>query len=292
MTQFKDIYAGRKPALSVEIFPPRTDQSWANLQDELMHLVAHRPAFVSVTYGAGGSTRAKTLEVVEMIHTRFQVVSVPHFTCVGSSRADIREFVDRALAQGVRNLVALRGDPPRGAEQFTPAADGFRYANELVAFIKDYTPELDIAVGGYPEGHVECRDLTRDVENLKRKVDAGASVVLTQVFYGNADFFRFRDAATRAGIQTPIVPGIMPITRFSQIQRITSLCGATLPATLSAALLAHADGSPDQQAAGIDYTLAQCRELLDQGAPGLHVFTLNSNHVTSRLVDALGSYFD
>ena len=153
--------------------------------------------------------------------------------------------------------MALRGDPPRGAEQFTPAADGFRYANELVAFIKDYTTELDIAVGGYPEGHVECRDLTQDVENLKRKVDAGASVVLTQVFYGNADFFRFRDAATRAGIKTPIVPGIMPIIRFSQIQRITSLCGAAIPAALSTALLAHADGSPDQQAPGTESTIAQ-----------------------------------
>lgn len=292
MTQFRNIYAGRRPVLSVEIFPPRTEQSWANLQDELTHLVGHRPAFVSVTYGAGGSTRAKTLELVDLIHTRFQVVSVPHFTCVGSSRDDIREFVDRALAQGVRNLVALRGDPPQGAVQFTPAPDGFRYANELVAFIKDYTSALDIAVGGYPEGHVECRELTKDVENLKRKVDAGADVVLTQVFYSNTDFFRFRDAATRANIQVPIVPGIMPITRFSQIQRITSLCGASIPAALSRALLAHEDGSAAQQAAGTDYTIEQCRELLDHGAPGLHLFTLNNNHATSRLVDALGSYFD
>ncbi|MBK7200830.1 MAG: methylenetetrahydrofolate reductase [NAD(P)H] [Anaerolineae bacterium] len=292
MTQFKDIYAGRKPALSVEIFPPKTEQSWANLQTELTHLVAHRPAFVSVTYGAGGSTRAKTLELVEMIHTRFQVMSVPHFTCVGSSRDDVRDYVDRVLAQGVRNLVALRGDPPQGDAQFAPVPDGFRYANDLVAFIKGYTAELDIAVAGYPEGHVECRHLVQDVENLKRKVDAGASVVLTQLFYGNADFLRFRDEATRAGIKAPIVPGIMPITRFSQIQRITSLCGAHIPDALSAALLRHEDGSPAQQAAGIEYTIEQCRELLDHGVPGLHVFTLNNNHATSRLVDALGSYFD
>lgn len=291
MKQFKDIYRSRSPVLSVEVFPPKTEQTWANLQEELTHLVAHHPAFVSVTYGAGGSTRTKTLELAALIRSRFQVTAVPHLTCVGSSRQEIRDYLDGVLAQGVQNLVALRGDPPVGQTSFTPAPGGFGYANELVTFIKEHAPSLDLAVAGYPEGHVECRDLKRDVTNLKRKVDAGASVVLTQLFYRNEDFYRFRDEAAAAGITVPLAPGIMPITRFSQIQRITSLCGAHIPATLSETLLRYPDGSPDQQAAGIEYAIQQCRDLLEHGAPGLHVFTLNSNHATSQLVNALGSYF-
>jgi len=275
----------------VEVFPPKTEQGNQNLYAELASLARYHPAFVSVTYGAGGSTRAKTLELVREINHHFGMLAVPHLTCIGSSRQDIRDYVDQAIAQGAENIVALRGDPPRGETDFRPAPDGFRYANELVAFIRSYTDKLDIAVAGYPEGHVECRDLTRDIQHLKRKVDAGASVVLTQLFYDNTDYFRFRDLAARTGISVPIVPGIMPIIKFSQIQRITSLCGARIPTALSGALLAYTDGSAAQQAAGIDYAIEQCRELLEAGAPGLHIFTLNHGHATSRLIDALKNYF-
>lgn len=292
MPQFKTIYTQPKPVLSVEVFPPKTEQGTQNLYDELAHLAQHQPSFVSVTYGAGGATRGKTLELVRDIHARIGVLTVPHFTCVGSSRQDVRDYVDQAIAQGVENIVALRGDPPRGEQEFRPAPDGFRYANELVAFLRSYNSQLNIAVAGYPEGHVECRDLAKDIQHLKRKVDAGASVVLTQLFYDNADYFRFRDLAVQAGITVPLVPGIMPIIKFSQIQRITSLCGARIPTALSGALLAHTDGSAAQQAAGIDYAIEQCRELLEAGAPGLHIFTLNNGHATSELVDALESYLD
>lgn len=296
MRQFKTIYAQNRPVLSIELFPPKTEAGQANLDQELLSLVTHRPAFISVTYGAGGSTRDKTLSLVQDIRTRFGAAygleAVPHFTCVGSSRQDIRAYVELAVQQGAHNMVVLRGDPPAGMTQFQPAPDGLRHADELVAFIRAQTGQLDLAVAGYPEGHVECRDLDQDVVYLKRKVDAGASVVLTQLFYDNADFFRFRDVAARQGISVPIVPGIMPITRFSQIQRITGLCGARIPDELALGLMAHADGSEDQQQAGVDYAIEQCRDLLEHGVPGLHIFTLNKGHATSRLVDALGAYFE
>lgn len=291
MTRFRNMYDG-KPVFSIEIFPPKTEPGLHALRNELAYLTRHRPAFVSVTYGAGGSTRSLTLDLVRDIRARYGVTTVPHFTAVGARPDDVRRFVDDALAIGARNMVALRGDLPKGDLVYRPAADGFRYGSDLIAWIHNYAPDLDLAVAGYPEGHVEERDLQTDVQFLKRKVDAGASLVLTQLFYDNADFFRFRDAAARAGIAVPIVPGIMPITRFSQIQRITSLCGARIPDDLASALLAHPDGSPDQQAAGTDYAVRQCRELLDNGAPGLHIFTLNSGHATSRIVHALHEYFD
>ncbi len=295
MPQFRMIYGQNKPVLSIELFPPKSEAGQANLDQELLSLVRHRPAFISVTYGAGGSTRDKTLSLVQDIRRRFGAAygleAVPHFTCVGSSRQDVRDYVDQAIAQGACNMVVLRGDPPAGATQFQPAPDGLRHADELVAFIRAHTDQLDLAVAGYPEGHVECRHLEQDVANLKRKVDAGASVVLTQLFYDNDDFYRFRDVASRQGITIPIIPGIMPITRFSQIQRITALCGARIPDALAEGLMAHADGTDDQQQVGVDYAIEQCRDLLEHGVPGLHIFTLNKGRATSRLVDALGAYF-
>jgi methylenetetrahydrofolate reductase (NADH) len=290
MNKFSQMY-GVKPVFSAELFPPKTEHGEQNLFAELEHLVKHRPAFVSMTYGAGGSTRAKTLELTKQIACRFGVVAVPHFTSVGASRQDVRTYVEEARAQGVQNLVALRGDPPRGETTITPAPDGFRYGGELIAYLRAVAPDFDVAVAGYPEGHVECRDLLRDVQFLKRKVEAGAAVVLTQLFYDNVDFFRFRDAATAIGIGVPIVPGIMPITKLSQIKRITSLCGARIPERLHDSLAAHEDGSAEQQSAGIDYAISQCRELLEGDVPGLHIFTLNSGHATSRIIDALGNYF-
>ncbi len=291
MTRFSEIYAREKPVLSVEIFPPKTPKGWANLYHELYYLTRHELGFVSVTYGAGGSTRAQTLELMYEIRTRFRVESVPHFTCVGASRESVREFIDRAIALGAQNIVALRGDPPRDATEFRPAPDGFRYAYELVAFIRSYTDELDIAVAGYPEGHVECRDMDKNIEYLKIKVDAGADLVITQLFYDNADFFRFREQAVKAGINVPIVPGLLPIIRFSQIQRITSLCGAHIPERLTKRLIVYEDGSPEQRDVGVEYAIEQARELLENGVPGLHIFTLNNSHATSRMVAALREYF-
>lgn len=291
MARFSELYQQERPVLSIEIFPPKTPKGWANLYHELYYLTRHNPGFVSVTYGAGGSTRDQTLELTYEVRTRFRVNAVPHFTCVGASRESVREYIDRAIAIGAQNIVALRGDPPRGQTEFKPAPDGFRYAYQLVEFIRSYTDQLDIAVAGYPEGHVECRDLRKSTEYLKIKVDAGANLVITQLFYDNQDFFRFRDLAAKMGIHVPIVPGILPIIKYSQIDRITQLCGAKIPDDLRARLLRYEDGSPEQHEVGVEYAIEQARDLLENGVPGLHIFTLNNSHATSRIVEALGDYF-
>ena len=249
--------------------------------------------FVSVTYGAGGGAQSNTLSLVKAIRDQYNVTAVPHFTCVGASRQSVRDYVDQAIADGAENLVALRGDPPRGETVFRPARDGFEYAWQLVAFLKEtYGDAISLAVAGYPEGHIETRDLTRSIQHLKQKVDAGADMVITQLFYDNDDFFRFRDLAVKAGITVPIVPGLLPITKYSQIDRITKLCGARIPGDLTATLVAFPDGSSDQQMAGIAAAVDQAGELLEADVPGIHIFTLNNSYATAHMVVALEHYFD
>ncbi len=291
--QFKDLYrTARSPVLSIEIFPPKTEKGRAHLEKEIAQLLRHPVGFVSVTYGAGGSTRENTLSLAKQIRDQYGVTTVPHFTCVGASRSSILEFANRAIAEGAENMVALRGDPPKGQKTFIPAADGFRYAYQLVAFLKThYGDKLSLAVAGYPEGHVETRDLATSIEHLKMKVEAGADLVITQLFYDNADFFRFREMAVKAGITVPIVPGLLPITKYSQIHRITQLCGAKIPKDLTKVLLAYDDGSPDQQMAGIAAAIDQAGELLENDVPGIHIFTLNNSFATAHMVEALGHYF-
>ena len=292
--KFREIYKNAThPILSVELFPPKTEKGRAHLDKELARLMHFHVDFVSVTYGAGGSTQANTLELVKAIRQQYKVTTVPHFTCVGASRQDVRAYVDQAIADGAENLVALRGDPPQGETTFKPAPGGFQYAYQLVTFLKEtYGDALSIAVAGYPEGHVETRDLGTSIRHLKQKVDAGADLVITQLFYDNQDFFRFRDLANKAGINVPIVPGILPITKYSQIDRITKLCGAKIPRQLSTTLLAFPDGSSDQQMAGIAAAIDQAGELLDEGVPGIHIFTLNNSFATAHMVRALSHYFE
>jgi methylenetetrahydrofolate reductase (NADPH) len=292
--QFNAIFRNAtRPVLSIELFPPKTEKGRAHLRKELELLMQYRVGFVSVTYGAGGSTRDNTLSLVKQIRDTYGVTTVPHFTCVGASRRSILAFADQAIAEGAENIVALRGDPPRGQKEFIPAPDGFRYAYQLVAFLKEhYGDRLSLAVAGYPEGHVETRDLKTSVMHLKQKVDAGADLVITQLFYDNADFFRFRDLAQKMGIDVPIVPGLLPITRYSQIARITQLCGAKIPKDLTRVLLAFDDGSPDQKMAGIAAAIDQASELLENDVPGIHIFTLNNSFATAHMVEALGHYFE
>jgi methylenetetrahydrofolate reductase (NADPH) len=282
--KFSNIYTKSTPVLSVELFPPHTERGWENLYNRLSHLRRHQLDFVSVTYGAAGSTRDRTLELVQAIKNTVDVTSVPHFTSIGATNRTVREFLDQAIEQGVENIVALRGDVP----QDDSANDRtFQYANQLVTFIRNHTDKLDIAVAGYPEGHIECRDLTIGIQHLKQKTDAGANIVITQLFYDNGYFFRFRDMAAQAGITIPIVPGIMPIVKFSQIQRITSLCGTEVPGALSDSLLAYEDGSPEQQQAGLEYAIKQTRELLENGAPGVHIYTLNNWKTVDSLIKGI-----
>lgn len=276
----KTTYGPGKFALSFELFPPKTADGETALFAHLVQLVKFAPAFITCTYGAGGSNRAKTLDIVAEVKRRFQVPVASHLTCVGSSVDQLREYLTEASGRGVDYIVALRGDPPKGETEFQAAPGGLRYAKELVALIRREFPRLGVAVAGYPEKHLEAPSFEADLANLRRKVDAGADVVVTQLFYDNQDFFRFRDRCDRVGVRAPIVPGILPVTNLSQVQRITSMCGARLPEAFVAALQANADPVGQFQV-GVNHAIRQVRELIRQGVPGIHFFLLNKSQATS-----------
>ena len=282
--RFSDAYRPGKFGLSFELFPPKTEKGDAALMRHVAELVSFGPSIITCTYGAGGSTRAKTLEVVERVREAFDVCVASHLTCVGSTVDELRTFLADAHRRGVENIVALRGDPPVGEHEFKVTDGGLRYANELVALIVDEFPQFGIGVGGYPEKHQEAPSLDVDIINLKRKVDAGADVVLTQLFYDNDDFFRFRDHCAGAGIDVPIVPGLLPVTNFGQVQRITSLCGAKLPAAFVASLEAAGDQADRQFDVGIEFATQQTQALIDAGVPGVHFYVLNKSAAAARVL--------
>lgn len=286
--QLSEQYRQRRAAISFELFPPKTDDAMLSLEEQLSELVRCDPAFVTCTYGAGGSTREKTLEVLTRVRALFPELPVAtHLTLVGSTVAMLREYLDRALAQGVDYVVALRGDPPKGETNFRVTEGGLTFGNELVALVKEHYPQLGVAVAGYPEKHPECASLDSDIINLKRKVDAGADVVITQLFYNNDDFYRWRDCCVSAGIHVPIVPGILPVTHLGQIQRFTSLCGATIPDALTARMSKFENGSEGQFAVGVYHATRQVENLLANGAPGVHFYVLNKARATAYVCRAL-----
>jgi methylenetetrahydrofolate reductase (NADPH) len=283
-----DAYGTGRFGLSFELFPPKTPASEAAMWRTVDDLMAYEPALVTCTYGAGGSTRDKTLDVISGVRSRFDVAVASHLTCVGSSVDELRGYLAEARRRGVAAIVALRGDPPQGETAFTPAADGLRYAAELVALIRGEFPEFGILVAGYPETHQEAVSPAADLENLKRKCAAGGDVIVTQLFYDNADFFRFRDACDRLGISAPIVPGVMPVTNFAQIRRIASLCKARLPEAFTRAFEAAGDDEAAQFEAGVAFAAAQVRELIDGGVPGMHFYVLNKSPATIRVLEQVG----
>jgi methylenetetrahydrofolate reductase (NADPH) len=280
----KMLAAGR-PLFSFEFFPPKDEAAAALLMDVVRHLKELRPDFVSVTYGAGGSTRTKTLELVSRIKHEIGIEAVAHLTCVGHSKKEIEGILRELKEHGVENILALRGDPPKGEATFTPHPDGYRYANELVADVARFG--FCVGVAGYPEKHPEAPSASQDLENLKRKVDAGASFVTTQLFLHNGHYFDFVAKARAIGIQCPIIPGIMPVTNYPQIQRFTTLCGATIPADFSEGLSAAQQDLEAVARLGIDHAAQQCRELLTRGAPGIHFYTLNKSRATREILENL-----
>jgi len=293
MQLIRDIYAaGRaagRPVISFEFFPPKTDEGDRNLLEKTLPALLHtRPDYCSVTYGAGGGTRDKTLMIVERIQGQHRLTAVAHLTCVSATRAEISELLGRIRALGVRNLLALRGDPPGGGE-FEVTPGGFEFAGQLVRFIREQG-DFSIGVAGFPEGHIACKEgKYADWQHLKEKVEAGADFVLSQLFFDNADFLLFRDHLTRQlGVEVPIVPGIVSILSGSQIKRFTAMCGATIPAPLAARLEALGNSDPAVAEFGIEYATRQCEELLRQGVPGIHFYTLNKAHATVRILKNLG----
>lgn len=277
-------YGPGKFGLSFELFPPKTSQGEATLFEHVRRLVEFSPSLITCTYGAGGSTRDTTLSIISRVHREFRLPVATHLTCVGSTVDQLREYLSQARDAGVENVVALRGDPPRGDVEFRPVPGGFSYANELVGLIRGEFSELGIAVAGYPEKHQEAPSAEVDLANLKRKVDAGADAVVTQLFYNNADFFAFRTRCEEAGIRVPIVPGLLPITNFAQVKRITALCGAKLPADLVTALEAAGDDTARQFELGVESAIRQTQELIDAGVPGIHFYVLNRSEAAARVL--------
>jgi methylenetetrahydrofolate reductase (NADPH) len=276
-----------KLGLSFELFPPKTAAAEQSLWENVAELVKFKPDFFTCTYGAGGSTRDKTLDICQTVKDRFGMKIASHLTCVGSTVDQLRQYLTEATQRGVDYIVALRGDPPKGETEFKPVPGGFRYANELVAFLRDEFPRLGRIVAGYPEKHLEAPSLEVDLENLKRKVEAGGDVVVTQLFYDNADFFRFRERYDAAGIRAPLVPGILPVTNLAQIQRIASLCGAKLPPKFIESLSARGDDSEWQFKAGVAFATEQVQELLAHNIPGLHFYVLNKSSATASVLQSL-----
>ena len=279
-----DAYTPGRFGLSFELFPPKTPESEAAMWRTVDDLMAFRPSLITCTYGAGGSTRGTTLDVLRGVRSRHDLPVASHLTCVGSTVDELRGYLREAAALGVSAIVALRGDPPKGETEFRQAEGGLRYAADLVALIRTEFPEFTILVAGYPETHQEAVSPAADLENLARKVEAGGDVVVTQLFYDNADFFRFRDRCAALGITTPIVPGVMPVTNSAQIRRIATLCKARLPDEFTRAFEAAGDDEAAQFEAGVEFATRQVRELLDAGVPGIHFYVLNKSPATSRVL--------
>jgi methylenetetrahydrofolate reductase (NADPH) len=278
--------SGGDPVFSFEFFPPKTDEGERNLRATLQDLAAFDPDFVSVTYGAGGSTRHRTLELTHWIKRDLGIEAMAHLSCVGSTREDLQEILDGMERAGIENVLALRGDPPKGETEWRPHPGGLSYSTELAALISEQYP-FSVGAACFPEVHPQAPDLASDLHFLKRKVDAGASFLITQLFFDNELYFRFVEEARAIGIDVPILPGIMPITDVSQIKTITGMCGATIPDRLMAALEWRATDREAVLQLGVAYATLQCAELLARGAPGIHFYTLNRSPATRAILSAL-----
>ncbi|MGN6371543.1 MAG: methylenetetrahydrofolate reductase [NAD(P)H] [Solirubrobacteraceae bacterium] len=280
------LLAGSEPLFSFEFFPPKTEQGEQNLYEALSELRTLDPAFVSVTYGAGGSTRAKTIDIVRHIRERYGLEAMAHFTCVSSTVAELRATLDQMLSAGIENVLALRGDPPAGQELWVKAEGGLEYSRELVQLIKEHYP---FAVGAacFPETHIHAESPDADLEHLAEKVSAGVDFLITQLFFDNALYFDFVRRARSAGVQVPIIPGILPITHIGQLERMTKMCGASIPDGLHCELHAREHQPEAVLDFGVAYATLQCAELLAAGAPGVHFYTLNRSPATRAILSAL-----
>lgn len=280
------ILAGERPVFSFEFFPPKTDAGEQNLYRALAELRTLEPSFVSVTYGAGGSTREKTLEIVKRIREEYDLEAMAHFTCVGASTPELRTTLDEMRRAGIDNVLALRGDPPAGQEEWTKTEGGLEYSRELVELISaDY--EFAIGAACFPETHIHATSPEDDIEHVAEKVRAGVDFLITQVFFDNALYFDFLGRARAAGIEVPIIPGVMPITQVGQVERMAKMCGASIPDGLHRELHARGENPEAVLDFGVAYATLQCAELLAAGAPGIHFYTLNRSPATRAILSAL-----
>ncbi|MFT4571081.1 MAG: methylenetetrahydrofolate reductase (NADPH) [Hyphomicrobiaceae bacterium] len=282
-----EFYGLERPVFSFEFFPPATEAGHNTLMKTIDELRGLAPDFISVTYGAGGSTRDRTLDLVSFVKNDVGIEAMAHLTCVGASREEISSVLDRLQDAGIENVIALRGDPPKGETEFVPHPDGLTHATELVHLIREEKRPFCLAAACYPEKHVEAQSMESDLEHLNEKVNAGAEVLISQLFFDNEAFLRFRDRASAAGITVPIVAGIMPITNLSQIERFTGQIGATIPRSLHERLDPHREDNAEVERIGTEYGLAQCEELLAEGVQGVHFYTLNKSQATRNILAGL-----
>jgi len=277
------LFGRSRPLRSIEFFPPKDEAGVDALHAAAVRLRAVAPDFVSVTYGAGGSTRERTAMVSRLLREDLGYTVMPHLTCVGHSRDDLAAVADRIHGAGFRNIMALRGDPPKGDLHFKPAPDGLRYASELVQLLKSRHPDVCLGVAGYPEKHPEAPSFEADLANLKHKVDSGAAFITTQMFFDNEVYFRFVERCREAGITVPVIPGIMPVLSLKQIRRF----GASLPLDLANLLESAGENALQTELIGVDWALKQIRDLLARGAPGFHLYIMNRAHSALALAEAL-----
>lgn len=294
MQFYKQYKSNNKPVISFEIFPPKTEEGHDKLMGTLEELKDLSPDYITVTYGAMGTTRGKTIEIASYVQNELKINAACHLTCVNATKNEITEILKEIRNNNIQNIVALRGDPPAGETEFTPPEDGYAHANELVEHIRQFEKEnngnnekFGIAVAGYPEKHLEAPSFDVDIYNLKRKVNAGGDIIITQLFFENSYFFNFLEKVKDADIQKPVIPGLMPILSAKQIQKITTMCGSNIPSSLSKQLDEAKDDNELAKRIGIEQCTKQAKELLEYGVPGIHFYVLNRASHIKEILDSL-----
>lgn len=282
-----ELLASERPLLSVEFFPPKNEEGGEQLLRAAEALRPYRPDFVSITYGAGGTTRERTFRYAKILREDFGWLVMPHLTCVGSTRDELLEIVGKYHADGIRNIMALRGDPPKGQTEFVPCPDGLRYASDLIALIRKKFPDMCLGAGAYPEKHPEAASMEEDLAHLKIKADAGASFLTTQLFFDNDHYFKFLDACRSRGISLPVLPGLLPALSLAQVKRFGPMCGSSLPRALVEQLQVVEDDPRASEAVGVTWAYHQIHELLRHGAPGVHLYILNRSSSAITLARSL-----
>ena len=285
--KISDIFKEKERTYSFELFPPKTEKGRERLSETVAALKDLEPDWFSVTYGAGGSTGGLTLDIADEVQRRFQIPALHHFTCVGHSKAELRAIIEKMKERNIRNILALRGDPPQGVERWEPAPDGFEYCYQLIELIRSFGDFFSIGVAGFPEGHIDCPDKETDSKYLKIKMDAGGEFVLTQLFFDNKDYFEYLERASKVGVTVRIIPGILPIIDYQALLRFCNTCGATIPQQVHQ-IFKPLDGNAEAAyKAGVDFAVKQCNELLEGGAPGLHFYTLNKVDPTREILNRI-----
>lgn len=280
-----NIFTQKDRTYSFELFPPKTEDGFANLLGTINQMSAVKPDFISCTYGAGGGNRDKTLEVIEHIQTNHGIAGLAHLTCVLHTHDEIKGILTNIKSRNIRNVLALRGDPPQNNPDWTPGKDNFKYSSELCAFMREHFGDyFGIGVAGFPEGHLLCPDRAQDAQYLKTKIESGADFVITQLFFNNQDYFDYVARLNRLGVKARIIPGIFPITNYPGLVKFCKLCGATVTDELKKIFEPIAEDKEATREAGIKFAIQQCRELLDGGAPGLHFYTLNKTSPTDLIL--------